>query len=203
MNENSTAVLPAAKTPPPGGYRPKFTLYKANGRGTGSAVHLELHPAHDDVDGSIFLTLACQKTVGNVQAPTPTYSTFAWDTAMTVKLDFNDLTQILQVFRGEVESVNNDRGLYHQSQGVCTTIKFHHVLEGSGGYALELYRSTPGRPNADRNGFFFFSNAEALGLSAAIENSLGVICFGIPRVIPHDTTEYRRGVREMRNAAAA
>lgn len=203
MNENNNANQNPVKTPPPGGYRPKFTLYKANPNGNGSAVQFELHPAHDDVDGSIFMTLACQKTVGNARGPNPTYSTFSWDASMTVKLDFNDLTQILQVFRGETESVNGERGLYHLSYGVATTIKFRHVVEGSGGYALELYRNTKGRPDDDRCGFFFFTSAEALGISAAIENSLGVICFGIPRVIPHDTTEYRRGAKEMRNASAA
>ena len=203
MNENNNANQNQVKTPPPGGYRPRFTLYKANPNGNGSAVQFELHPAHDDVDGSIFMTLACQKTVGNARGPNPTYSTFSWDASMTVKLDFSDLTQILQVFRGETESVNGERGLYHQVRGVVTTIKFRHVVEGSGGYALELYRNTKGRPDDDRCGFFFFTSAEALGISAAIENSLGVICFGIPRVIPHDTTEYRRGAREMRNASAA
>lgn len=203
MNENTNASVNMMRTPPPGGYRPKFTMYKANGKGTGSAVQFELHPAHDDVDGSIFLTLACQKTVGNAMGPNPTFSTFAWDASMTVKLDFNDLSQMLQVFRGEVESVNNDRGLFHRTAGFDTVIKFRHVLEGTSGYALELYRNIPGKTTEDRCGFFFFSSAEALGLSAAIENSLGVICFGIPKVIPHDTSEYRRGVREARNAAAA
>lgn len=203
MNEYSDMKQAAAKNRPSGGYRPKFTLYKANAKGNGSAVQFELHPAHDDVDGSIFMTLACQKTVGNSRGPNPTYSTFSWDASMTVKLDFSDLTQILQVFRGETESVNGERGLYHQSCGAATTIKFRHVVEGSGGYMLELYRNAQGRPDEDRCGFFFFTSAEALGISAAIEDSLGVICFGVPMVVPHDTTEYRRNAREMRNASAA
>ena len=41
----------------------------------------------------------------------------------------------------------------------------------------------------------------ALGL--AIENSFGVISFGIPMLVEHDTTAYRREAREARNAAAA
>lgn len=168
-------------------YRPKFALYRANGKGTGSAVSFELCPAHGNTEGCIIMTLACQKTVGNSRGPNPTYPTFAWDAAMTIKLGFNDLTQILQVIRGETESVNGERGLYHQVRGVVTTIKFRHVVEGFGGYALELYRNTQGHPDDDRCGFFFFTSAEALGLSAAIENSLGVVCFGIPKVIPHDT----------------
>lgn len=204
MNETPhNANTSAVRTPPSGGYRPKFTLYKANPKGTGSAVSLELHPAHDDVDGSIFLTLACQKTVGDTRGPNPIYPTFAWDAAMTIKLDFYDLTQMLQVFRGETETINDDHGLFHRGIGFNTIIKFKHVIEGRSGYTLELYRNTPGRDNEDRCGFFFFSASEALGLSAAIEDSLGVICFGIPKVIPRDLTEYKRGVREARNVAAA
>ena len=44
---------------------------------------------------------------------------------------------------------------------------------------------------------------EALGLGLAIENSFGVISFGIPMLVEHDTTAYRREAREARNAAAA
>ena len=40
---------------PIGKYRPALTLYHPNGKGTGGAMELKLHPAHDDVDGSIML----------------------------------------------------------------------------------------------------------------------------------------------------
>lgn len=203
MNENPMNNSTTVKTPPPGGYRPKFTLYHANAKGTGSAVSLDLHPAHDDVDGSIWLTLACQKTVGDARGPNPTCSTFCWDAAMHIKLDFTDLTQMLQVFRGEIESINEDHGLFHRGPSYNTVIKFRHVIEPVSGYSLELYRNTRGKPDDDRCGYFFFHSNEALGLSVAIENSLGVICFGIPKVIPRDTTEYKRNVKEMRNVAAA
>ena len=203
MNENPLNENTPAKTPPPGGFRPKFTLYHPNQKGTGSAIELELHPAHDDVDGSIFLKLACQKTVGNASGPRRSCATFDWTTAMTVKLDFNDLTQILQVFRGEKENINDDHGLYHRSASYNTTIKFRHLLEPCNGYSFELYRSVPAKADADINGYFFLKPHEALGIATAIENSLGVICFGIPKVIPHDTSAYRRDVREMRNVAAA
>lgn len=200
QNNNNNAVT---KTPPPGGYRPKFKLYHANVKGTGGAIQMALHPAHDDTDGSLWVTLASQKTVGNSCSPNPTFSTFDWETAMNIKLDFTDLTQILQVFRGEKESINDDHGLYHRGPSYNTIIKFHHQLEPFAGYVLELYRSTRGRPDEDRSGYFFFNSAEALGISIAIENMLGVICFGIPKVVPHDTSAYKRDVREMRNAAAA
>ena len=31
--------------------RPTLTMYHPNGKGTGSAIRLELHPAHDDIAG--------------------------------------------------------------------------------------------------------------------------------------------------------
>ena len=41
-----------------------WTIYHPNGKGTGSAVKMELHPAHGVVAGSMFVTLAPQKTIG-------------------------------------------------------------------------------------------------------------------------------------------
>ena len=203
MNENPNENAQIVRTPPPGGYRPKLSLYHASAKGNGSALKAELHPAHDDVDGSIMLTVAPQKSVGGRGGFGAGYSTFAWEGAITVKLDFNDLTKMLQVFRGESESIADDKGLYHQSLSGNTTIKLKHVVDASAGYMLELYRSVPGRPECDRSTYFFFRTSEALGLATAIEGSLCVIAFGIPRVIPHDTSAYRRETKEMRNATAA
>ena len=48
-------------------------IYHANGKGTGCAIKIELHPAHDEVDGSVFIRLALQKTVGSVANGTHVY----------------------------------------------------------------------------------------------------------------------------------
>ena len=45
------------------------------------------------------------------------------------------------------------------------------------------------------------SSAEAEGLRAAILGSMAVVCFGIPTVIPRDTTAYR--AENSRRVAAA
>ena len=60
---------------------------------------MELHPAVGAADGSIFCTFAAQKTIGNRLGPNPTFPTFDWTEAHTVKLAFDDLTKIQQVFR--------------------------------------------------------------------------------------------------------
>ena len=87
------------------GFRPRLALYHANPKGTGCAIKMELHTALGMEDGGIFCTFANQKTVGCRLGNPPTFPTFDWDNAITENLDFNDLSKMMQVFRGECESV--------------------------------------------------------------------------------------------------
>ena len=168
---------------PLGSFRPKLAFYHANARGTGGALQLELHPAHDDTDGSIMATFATQLTIGDRLGAVPVYPRFDWEGAITVKLDFTDISKMLQVFLGECESLEDGRGLFHQSTRGTTKIMLRHLVEPIHGYMLEVYRNTHG--SEDSNARIFLSPYEALGLATAIESSMGVICFGIPMVIPH------------------
>lgn len=188
---------------PVGMYRPSFRFYHANPRGTGSALKLDLHPAHDDVDGSIMLTIANQKTVGNRSAEVPTFPTFDWEGAICVKLDFNDLAQILQVFRGECESINEGKGLYHISTKGATSIKLAHLVDPVSGYMLDICRKASKEDDNGPRARFLFGSAEALGLCEAIAGSLYLICFGIPMLVPHDTSAYKAEARERRDVFAA
>ena len=160
---------------------PALTMYHPNGNGTGSAIRLELHPAHDETAGSIMATIATQLT-GNCTGSIPVYPKFDWEGAITVKLDFTDISKMLQVFRGECESIEDGRGLFHQSPRGTTKITLRHIVEPINGYMLEVYRKTD---SEDSNARIFLSPYEALGLATAIESSMGVICFGIPMIIPH------------------
>ena len=194
----------AAKASEPGRYRPKLRLYHANGKGTGGAIQMELHPAHDEFDGCIMMQVAGQMTVGDLRGPNPTYPRFDWDGSVCVKLDFNDLTKMLQVFRGETESLEDGKGLYHRSVRASTRIVLRHMIDPRPGYLLEVYRSGAGQdPAEEKSARVFLPPNEALGVSLAIEDSMGVVCFGIPMLVPHDTSAYRAAVREARNAAAA
>ena len=163
--------------------RPALTMYHPNGKGTGSAIRLELHPAHDDTAGSIMATIATQLTTGDRLGSMPVYPRFDWDGAITVKLDFTDISKMLQVFRGECESIEDGRGLFHKSTRGTTKITLRHIVEPINGYMLEVYRKTSG--SEDSNARIFLSPYEAFGLATAIESSMGVICFGIPMVIPN------------------
>ena len=108
------------KSTQPGQYRPSLALFHASPKGTGGAIKMTLHPAHDDTDGCIMLTMANQLTIGNRQGPNPVYPKFDWDGKLTVKLDFTDLTKMLQVFRGECESIEDGKGLYHTTAQFTT-----------------------------------------------------------------------------------
>ena len=163
--------------------RPALTMYHPNGNGTGSAIRLELHPAHDDTAGSIMATIATPLTTGNCMGSMLVYPRFDWEGAITVKLDFTDISKMLQVFRGECESLEYGRGLFHKSTRGTTKIILNHIVEPINGYMLEVYRKTS--DSEDSNARIFLSPSEAFGLTAAIESSMGVICFGIPMVIPN------------------
>ena len=182
-------------------YRPSLRFFHPNGRGTGCAVKMDLHPAHDRVDGSIMLKVANQMTVGNMQGPNPTFPRFDWENSMSVKLDFSDLCKMLQVFRGECESLEDGRGLYHRTARATTKIVLRHLVEPVSGYSFELYR-TPTQ-GEEMRAHIFFTPWEALGLAEAIAGSMSVISFGIPMVIPHDTSAYEAENRELRNVRAA
>lgn len=193
--ENTTA-------PAPRRFRPTLAFFHPNAKGTGGALKMELHPAHGNVDGSIMATFAKQLTIGDRYATPPTFPTFDWDNLICVKLDFNDLTKMLEVFRGVKESIENGKGLYHTSPSGTTKIVLRHMIEPDTGYSFEVYRNKPGAPESV-NARITLSSNEAYGLAVAIEDSLGAICFGIPEVIERDTSGYRKRVKEMRDAPAA
>ncbi len=160
--------------------RPTWTMYKPNGKGTGSALRLELHPAHDQTNGSIFATLAPQKTVGLSNGTERTLPTFDWEKTITIKFDIMDLTQILQVLRGCTESIADGKGLFHRSTTANAVIKFEHRIEPVPCYVLDVSRK-PFDGDVERI-CFTLRTAEAFALSEVIANALLYVAFGIPMV---------------------
>ena len=174
MNTTSKEQQPVVR------YRPNLCFYHANQKGTGSAVKMNLHPAHDNADGCIMLSIANQRTVGDRTGPAPTFSTFDWEGAIHVKLDFGDLTQMLQVLRGECESINEGKGLYHRSSKAATSIRLAHLIEPVSGYMLDVCRKQNDANEDGTRARMLFGTAEALGLQEAIASSMYLIAFGIP-----------------------
>ncbi len=183
-NLGAQNATPSARDAAPFSGRPRFSFFHANARGTGCMLTLELHPAYGLSEGCIMMTLASQLTVGDRRGPNPVYPTFDMDNRITVKLGFADLTRMLQVFRGECETIDDDRGLFHRAARFATRVTLRHRLEPVPGYAIDVFRSGEGE---DRHAGIVLTPAEALGVAKAVEASLGVLCFGIPMV-----TEYER-----------
>lgn len=157
--------------------RPAWTMYHPNGKGTGSALRLELHPAHGQTNGSIFATLVPQKT--DIGGET-TFPAFDSEKAIRLKLDILDLTEILQVLRGYCESIADGKGLFHRTTTANMVIKFEHRIEPVCGYMLDVARNQNG--GEIERVSFFMRQTEALALSEVIANSLLYVAMGIPMV---------------------
>ena len=156
---------------------PCLAIYHANATNTGSAVKFELHPASNESEGSILARFAAQKTVADRSKEQLIYPTFDWDGEISVRLDFNDICKIIQVFRGECESIDDGKGLYHISAEHSTKVALRHVIEPLNSYSFEAYRAyRDGREDATAR--IMLTSAEAMGLCCALENSMAAICFG-------------------------
>ncbi len=184
-----------------GGFRPKHTFYHPNSRGTGAALQLELHPASDNAEGCLMAKLAGQLTVGESGGAQPVCARFGWDEAIAIKLGFNDLSKMLQVFRGECESLENGKGLYHRTPRGATRINLRHQIDVVPGFLFECYRSL--KSGKESHAAINLTAYEATGLAEAIASSMGLICFGIPLPAGRDGLEGKTATGEQRNAPAA
>ena len=151
--------------------RPAMTMCHANPKGTGTALRLELHPARPDAEGSILATIAPQK------ATTPAVA-FGWDDAISVRLGFLELAKILQVFRGQYESIDDGKGIYHRTANGCTVVRLAHRIEPVGGYVLDVSH----KPNVGETVCLSFAMTydEAFALSEAIGHAMLYVSFGVP-----------------------
>ena len=163
-------------------YFPRFALFHPNSKCTGCAMKMEMHPASHDLDGYIMASFANQLTVGNRSGEKITYSTFDWENMVCVKFDFNDLTKMLEVFRGMKLSLENGKGLFHSSASGNTKIMLKHICGEEDSYALEVCKTRASDPNPVTLRIVLKSS-EAYGIALAIEDSLGAICFGVPCVL--------------------
>lgn len=181
MNESTNTQSAALAA----GYRPRMSYYHANAKGNGSAINIELHPAHwsveGNVEGSLFVSMANQKTVGVRNGAETVFPSFDWKNRLILRLTMSDIAQIMMVFRGMQESVCDGKGIFHRSSRYNTIIKFEHRIEPHPGYTLDVYRKSLDGAE-QQHSFIAFSPAEAVGLSLAIEQSMGFIAFGIPEV---------------------
>ena len=158
---------------------PCLRLYHPNGRGTGCAMVMKLCPADATHDGFVFVSFANQMTVGNPTGDNPTYPTFDWENSVDIVFDFNDLCAILQVLRGETESVCEGRGIFRKYKGCCQKIQMRHLVEPVCGYSFEVVEASANGGDEKRV-HMLMSSAESLGIYEAIAGSMYLIAFGSP-----------------------
>ena len=149
--------------------KPSLTFYHANAKRTGGAVKFALCPATAETDGHISLTLANQTAEGLPR--------FDWQNAITVKLDFVEVCKVLQVLRGECESIDDGRGTFHRSPRHATVFVFRHVVEPVSCYSLEVSQRDM-ETGAVASSRFVLTMPEAIGVCCSLEQSMGVLAFG-------------------------
>ena len=151
--------------------RPAITICHANARGTGTALRLELHPARTDSDGSILATIAPQNAIKPV-------ASFYWNNSISVRLCLMDLAKILQVLRGNYESIDDGKGLYHRTINGFTVVRLYHRIEPIGGYVLDVsHKSNDGETVRL---IFSMTYDEAFALAEAIDHAKLYVAFGVP-----------------------
>lgn len=146
-NENSNA-------------RPALAIYHPNGRGTGSAIRFALEPATPEREGYITMTITPQT-----------------DGDMSARLRFADLCAVLQVLRGECESIDEGRGLKIVDALGVQYIHVRHQVEPVPGYLFGI-KAPAGEDCDERRAYIVLTPAEALGLSYCIQHALGRVVFG-------------------------
>lgn len=158
---------------------PKLALYHPNAKGTGCAIILELYPATKEHEGFILCSFANQMTVGNPMGDNQNYPKFDWENGVVVRLWFDDLTHMLQVLRGETESIHEGRGIFRKYKECSQRIQLRHVIEPVCGYSFEVFE-TPANRSDEKSAHMLLSPAESLGLCESIAGSMYLIAFGSP-----------------------
>ena len=172
--------------------RPRYVCCHANPKGTGVSVKFELHPAHEYVEGSIFVTFAPQKTLSSYGESGKIPPTFDWRNSITVRLTINEIAEMLEVFRGYREKMGSEgKGLFHTSECGNTVITLEHRLEPGPGYLFGVSRKSP--DGELRRMHILLSMKETIVLSEALSSSMLYMAFGIPKVLSRPE---RRSVKD-------
>lgn len=185
--------------------RPRYVCCHPNAKGTGCSVKFELHPAHDYVEGSLFVTFAAQKSVGRPAVPASNLAggsatgegtrrilpTFDWENRITVRMSVNEVAAMLEVLRGYCEKMADGNGLFHRTPKANTIITLEHRLEPMPGFLFGVSRKpVDGSP---RRMCVLLSMKEALVLSESLGGAMLYMAFGLPKVLPRVAADLAAG----------
>lgn len=157
-----------------------LSIYHPNAKGTGGALKVAIVPASNKGEGKVWMMSARQTSAPNA------FPRFDWDGAICASLGPVDAARLLMVFRGECESVNDGAGIFIRFPGEnCDAVKvsLRHVVEPVSGYAFEFTHSfrEDGEKSAEtktETARVSLVAAEALAISLALEQSMGLLAFG-------------------------
>lgn len=154
----------------------KFTIYHPNAKGTGSALTLIpcIADAVDREEGHIILGIALQTSTGNRGEGKPTYPRFEWDKQISVRLDPVEVMEIIRVFKGEQESINDGKGLYDQRGHSALDVR--NRIDPVPNYAVTLTTTEEGGARATRG--INLSPSEAETICLALTYAMGPMVFG-------------------------
>ena len=180
--KSDAAFSPASRAD----YQPRLTFYHPNMKGQGSAVAFEIEPATSDKDGSVYVQIATQSgTSAPANAGQPKrFASFDWRNRITVKLNFAEVSEVMLVLCGMAQSLtkNGRNGFFHDTAAATTTVELRHGEDPARpGFILGISKAAKTMPDTRQFVSFVFSPGEALGLRLALEHSMGLLAFGIPR----------------------
>ena len=149
-------------------YTPRLSVYHANAKATGSAIHFSIQKATAVEDGRLIVCMANQQTTGSEKV----FPKFDWGKSVTVKLTPTEIAEIIEVLQGDKESIQDGKGIIYNTGANRVTLTFTHIPSAHAhGYGLELhvkgeiYKIT-------------FNSAESVAIEYALKYALGIVAFG-------------------------
>lgn len=161
-------------------YPPVLSFYHPNSKGTGCAVEFDLRPATSEREGCIFAAFANQKSLatGSRNDNSRQAATFGWNEKITVKLNFNDICQLLLVLAGKAPSAADGKGLFHDAGETSTVIHMARTNEPVRGISFEVSKKRKNSPDPAQRSRILFTDAESFGLYRLLDACLFPLAFG-------------------------
>ena len=158
--------------------QPKFKLIHPNMKNTGSYVDMSILPANENDSGCMMVTFVPQKTVGTTENGKRVMPTFDYEKKVVVKINILEVCQLVDVFEGCQESIDEGKGLFHRSQKGNTIINLSHKIEPTPGYWMSVKRK-PTDGDEQKIGIFL-TPTEGRTLSIILKQAMFFMGFGVP-----------------------
>lgn len=153
----------------------RFYHPSASGRGAAMQIEPRFSNRQGDRYNCFFLEMAAQQTPPSQQGGQRVHATFNWQEKLAVKLDFEDICEILVVLEGRADKVGGKRdGLFHQSDSANTIITCQRGEQGGTMFGLSRKDNASGETSRVS---IVLSEAEALGLRHVLQSSLFFLSF--------------------------